>query len=231
VRGAPKSNIVSFEQVTLLSETRSAAIAGMDFQLCGGGLVLVHTGTSSHSVLLADACSGLCHPVKGQVQYLGRDWRSLPADRANTVRGTIGWVPHEPVWIANLDMMDNIMLREIHHTRRAFREVRDEAQILAQTFGLPGLPTGDPATLRPADLQRAALVRAFLGSPTLLILENPTRGIYPSIMAALLNAVRKLRESGAAVVWTTVADVIWREQAIRPTLRLQLAGSRLVRVD
>ena len=42
--------------------------------------------------------------------------------------------------------------------------------------------------MRLPDLQRAACVRAFLGTPDLVLLERPDEGVYPDIMPPLINA-------------------------------------------
>ena len=82
----------------------------------------------------------------------------------------------------NLSLLDNVVLRQLHHTHRPFAELRDEAAQLAVRFGLPGFPTGHPQDCLPEDLQRAACAGAFLGSPVLLLLEEPTFGVYPDLL-------------------------------------------------
>src|SRR4051794_17476711 len=80
-------------------------------------------------------------------------------------------------------------------------ELRQEAQGLAREFGLPGLPLGRVDTLAVTDLGRAGLVRAFLGEPLLVLLEDPTRGLLAPTIPAVLNRVAMTRDRGAAVVW------------------------------
>jgi phospholipid/cholesterol/gamma-HCH transport system ATP-binding protein len=223
--------IISFEQVMVLSDSSSATMVDVSFTLGASELALLHTRVSTSATPLGDACAGLCEAVKGRIRYLDRDWRDLSDDRANALRGTISQIPSEIVWVSNLSMAMNIMLRELHHTSRPLEEVRAEATRLAQSFGLPGLPTGNAVTMCRADLQRAALTRAFLGSPTLLVMQNPTEGIHPGIMAPLLNAVRRLRTKGSAVIWITGDDRVWRNPAIGTTLRLEVIGSRFFTVE
>ena len=85
--------------------------------------------------------------------------------------------------------------------------------------------------MHPADLRRAACVRAFLGRPELLVLERPTAGVYPAIMPALMSAVRAARSRGAAVLWTTESWDVWNDPGIRPTLRLRMTGSQMSAVE
>jgi phospholipid/cholesterol/gamma-HCH transport system ATP-binding protein len=155
----------------------------------------------------------------------------MPPDRASVLRGTIGRIFAREGWVRHRTLAENIMLSQLYHTTRPYDDIRREAQQLAQTFGLPGLPSGPVEALLPADLQRAACARAFMGDPALLILETPTRGVYPGIMGALVNTLRKAREREAAVLWLTTNERVWRDQALRPTQKYHMAGSQLVQLD
>ena len=115
---------------------------------------------------------GIIEPRSGSISFLGRNWAKLPPDQANALRGRIGRVFNTGNWVNHLSVMDNILLPQHHHTRRSVRRLCDEAGLLAEQFGLPGLPLRRPGDLTAADLQRAACVRAFLGRPTLVLLED-----------------------------------------------------------
>jgi phospholipid/cholesterol/gamma-HCH transport system ATP-binding protein len=126
--------------------------------------------------------------------------------------------------------MENILLPQRHHTRRSVRRLLDEAGGLAQQFGLPGVPLDLPGDIPAADLQRAACVRAFLGRPALIVLEEPTAGIYLEIISALMNAVREARERGAAVIWLTQKSLIWRDPTLPVSQRYRLVAGKLMEV-
>ena len=50
-------------------------------------------------------------------------------------------------------------------------------------------------------LQRAACVRAFLGAPSLIVVENLADGLADGLLAPLINAMRVARDRDAAVLW------------------------------
>jgi phospholipid/cholesterol/gamma-HCH transport system ATP-binding protein len=130
----------------------------------------------------------------------------------------------------HLSLMENILLPQRHHTRRSVRRLLDEAGGLAQQFGLPGVPLDPPGDIPAADLQRAACVRAFLGRPALIVLEEPTAGIYLEIISALMNAVREARERGAAVIWLTQKNLIWNDQTLPVSQRYRIVAGKLMEV-
>jgi phospholipid/cholesterol/gamma-HCH transport system ATP-binding protein len=165
------------------------------------------------------------------VSFLNQDWARLPSDLANALRGRIGRVFATSTWLQHLSLLDNVVLRQLHHTRRPFAELRAEAVQLAAHFGLPGLPAGGPRDVLPEDLQRTACVGAFLGSPVLLLLEEPTLGVYPELLVPLIHAIRRARSRGSAVVWLTAAAGIWNDPSIPATCRYRLVGRQFMEMS
>ncbi len=221
--------ILKLEDTVFTSAIRGIAESNeLRLSICSGELALIRPARMEQTSGFADACSGIFPPTSGRIFFLGRHWPELPADQANALRGRIGRVFWTGNWINHLSLMENILLSQLHHTRRPVRRLRDEAGRLAEQFGLPGLPLGLPGDFTEADLQRAACVRAFLGRPLLILLEEPTSGIYLEIISALMTAIREARERGAAVIWLTQKDLIWNDQTLPVTQRLRLVAGKLM---
>jgi len=202
----------------------------VDMHLFGGDVALINLERPRYGSMLVDTCCGLIQPSAGAVFFLGKDWTLLPADTANALRGRIGCAFVDGNWINRLTLLENILLPKLHHTRRSFDELRDEAAGLAEGFGLPGVPTTRPNDAMRADLQRAACVRAFLGQPSLILLEEPTYGVYPEMVPALINAIRKACDQGSAVIWLTLEEEIWRDEYIPASYRYRLTARKLMEV-
>lgn len=220
--------ILEFQQVAVESgHLYESAIWQMSFRLERSHLALVHLEENHLRIPLADAAQGLVDPAEGSVSFLGKRWSDYGHEEKLAARARIGRVFDEPGWISSIDMDENIMLSQAHHTRRPESEIRDEASALARQFSLPGLPQGKPYGMRASDLRRAACVRALLGKPELLVLERPTSGVYPAIMPALMAGVRAAQSRGAAVLWTTEDSAVWNDPGIKPTLRCKMTGSQM----
>jgi len=129
-----------------------------------------------------------------------------------------------------MDAAENILLGPLYHTRRAAEALRTEAAELARHFGMPGLPTGAIAALSADDLARAGLVRAFLGSPRLLILESPVQGVFTAIIPALLNRLAILRDAGGAALWLTRSRLVWENRTLPASHRWRLDHNGLTRI-
>jgi phospholipid/cholesterol/gamma-HCH transport system ATP-binding protein len=224
--------ILSFDDVSLITDpaSRSGSVdVGLD--LLGGELLLIRIERQSQGTVLGDACAGLVLPPKGRVVFLGKEWSQLPPDIANALRGRIGRVFARGSWVGHLSLLENLLLPQLHHTRRSLTGLRDEAVTLADNFGLPGVPMGHSNDSLPVDLQRAACVRAFLGQTMLIVLEEQSQGCFKEMMPNLITAIRQARNRGAAVMWLTSDKFIWRDQSIPATRRYRLAGRQLMEVS
>lgn len=223
--------VLDVQDVTAPSSSASrGAIWGASFTIDPGGLAvaLVEGGAAS---ALADACVGLAKLRRGRVRFAGRDWASMSPRLAASWRGRIGRVFERGGWVNYLTVGENVTLPQIHHTRRSRAEVYEEAMKLSEEFGLPGLPISRASDMLPADLQRAACVRALMGRPRLVILERPTAVAGAAIMGPLVNALERVRQAGGAALWLTADPGIWRDAGLRPSLRLRVVGAQLVGVD
>jgi phospholipid/cholesterol/gamma-HCH transport system ATP-binding protein len=222
------ASIVKFGIVTVPSSAQyETGLSNITFTLDQGDLLLVRIERENERLPLADATEGLAPPSQGIVAFLGEDWQSLSADDAAAKRGKIGRLFEDEGWVSDLDVDENILLAQRHHTHRTEEDIIDEALKIARMFGLPGLPRGRPGKLRRWDLRKAACIRAFLGQPRLIILEQPVRGIYADFMAPLLHAIHSARTQGAAVLWTVTDPQIWNHPGIRATTRARMLGSEL----
>ena len=223
--------VLRFEDAVLTTDPfgRSASDE-LNIEVFGGDLFLIRLARSEQASTFADACAGLIQPLRGAVYFLGRNWLELPPDLANALRGRIGSIFTAGNWINHLSLMENILLPQLYHTHRTVGRIRDEAGELADRFGLPGVPLGLPGDFAPGDLQRAACVRAFLGRPSLVLLQEPTIGIGSEIVSPLIQAIRNARDRGAAVIWLTRESVIWNDATIPVTHRYRLVARKLVEV-
>jgi phospholipid/cholesterol/gamma-HCH transport system ATP-binding protein len=222
------SPILKFDDVTIQSSPHyETELWNVSFELNPGDLWLVRIEREYERLPLADAATGLVPPNQGSVRILGEDWRDMSADRAAAHRGKVGRLFEDEGWVSDLEVDQNIMLAQRHHTRRSEEEIVEEALQFARIFGLPGLPRGKPASVRRWDLRKAACMRAFLGQPILIILEQPARGIYADLTAPLVSSVQSARNRGAAVLWTVTDPQIWNLPGIYATMRARMLGSQL----
>jgi phospholipid/cholesterol/gamma-HCH transport system ATP-binding protein len=190
--------------------------------------LLIEVADAVSAAAFADLCIGLVPPRSGRVRFVGKDWRGLPDDYAAALRGRIGRVFGTGAWVPFLDVETGILLPLLHHTRRNRRELRLEAVALAREFGLPGLPVDRPLDVVEDDLDCAGLVRAFLGDPLLVLVED-CRNISLVRFPAVLNRVAAVGDRGGAVVWLARSPTT-RNVSFPASRHFRLSGQGLASV-
>lgn len=201
----------------------------VDLTIGAGELHLVQTRHRQHSTDIADGLLGLLDEAAAErVSYLGTRWSDLPLREAFARRRGVGRVRSEGQWMETRSVMENVLLPSRHHTILPEDQLREGASALAVRFGLPGLPSALPDECTSADLERAACVQAFLGRPTLVILEHPMEFEDSSLLAPMMNAIQQTRRRGGSVLWFSDHLAHFSDLSIPSSHRYRLVGSRLL---
>jgi len=238
--GAPAVILPSKEQRTVLEFCDATVIPAsaqfvplrqVNLQLNEGDLALVRVDASRAELPLADAALGIFLPDSGTIRFAGDQWSTLSPSNQSAHRGQIGRVFHRWGWVSNLNVLENVTLAERHHSKRPTAEIEHEAHTWARRFGLKEIPVGRPTFVEPSDLQRCQWVRAMLGKPDLILLEQPLDDSLMVHHEELYQAVEQCRRRGAAVVWTTRIDRVWNRAPAPPVKRFRLQGQFLQPAD
>lgn len=210
-----------------LPDTRAGELI-VDMAVLAGELAIVETNDAHHVDLIIDAACGLHPPRTGTVHFQGRDWLGVPQDHANARRGRIGNAQGEGTWLSYLPMPDNILLPCLFHTRRTRKELFEEAMHLAENLGLLGLPTGLPTQCSTFERRRAALIRAFLGTPDLILIGPWAGDFNGGALGQLINTMRRARDAGSAVIWFVPEEQRELDVVLPDCWRYTLRGNRLI---
>ena len=194
----------------------------VDLVLPGHGVTVLWGPSGCGKTTLLRALAGL-EPARGWVA-LGDDvWLSPHIVRPAHQR-PIGMVFQEPSLFEHLTVRDNLL----YGWRRIAPEARRVSlQEACQLLGIEALLDRRPATLSGGERQRAAIARALLTSPQLLLMDEPLSSLDGPRKAEVLPYLERLtRVSGVPMVYVTHA----LEEAARLADHLvQLADGRVVR--
>lgn len=193
-----------------------------DLRLMPGECALIETSDPDRATAFADLCSGMISLHGGTARCMGFDWAELAHEQTFALRGRIGRIHRRGAWASTLRTHVSIMLPQLHHTRTPEADIAASALALAQQLGLPGLPLVRPDELSDEDLIRAACVRAFLGNPRLLLLENAISEDHDALTVPLLDLLSRALDRGAAAICFTRDALFWQAQHFPLAHRLHL---------
>ena len=171
---------------------------GVDFEVDEGEIVaLMGTNGAGKSTLLK-AIAGLVQPSGGAIVFDGRDMTHTPPDEI-AQRG-VAVVPGGQGVFTQLSVADN--LRLAGWTRRGRpEEVRAATEEVLDLFPALRERLDEPAgNLSGGQQQMLTLGMAFIARPRLLMIDELSLGLAPSVVSRLLEVVRKLRDEGTTVI-------------------------------
>jgi ABC-type transporter Mla maintaining outer membrane lipid asymmetry ATPase subunit MlaF len=180
-------------------------VVGATFMLRSGELMAVRMDSEVEHAPILDLCLGLAEPQSGAILVAGTGWRDMDAFEEAAARGRMGCVFETPGWISSLTVLENIMLRERHHTQREDTEIRDEVFALAERMGIED--TSDielrPDKGRSRRLRVYEWVRACMGEPAAILMAFPERGMPSRYREKGLALLEYMASRGAAVFMMT----------------------------
>ncbi|MEP3072088.1 ABC transporter ATP-binding protein [Maricaulis sp.] len=173
----------------------------------GEFLSIVGPSGSGKSTLIA--IMGLLEkPSEGQVAFFGEDVTRAGSGRlADLRRHHVGFVFQSFHLMSDETVVENVMagLDGIERSRRLRRERAMEA---LNALGIEHRADHLPAQLSGGQQQRAAIARAMVREPRLLICDEPTGNLDPESAGIVMGHIDAIRERGATVVLVTHDHVI-----------------------
>lgn len=158
------------------------------------------SGAGKTTVLMTLA--GLAAPLSGAVILEGERLDSLPPRRRDRIRGRrIGLVFQDIHGLAGLTVLDNVLMAAF---ATGARQDADQARRLLERVGLAALADRRFETLSRGEAQRAAIARALLLDPVVILADEPTASLDDENAAAVAGLlVEASRLAGAALVVAT----------------------------
>ena len=141
-------------------------------------------------------------PTRGLITLFGREATSLDKDAITDLRRRIGVVFQDFRLLDHLTTYENVAL-PLRVQGRDESRYRAEVVELLHWVGLGERMHVLPPVLSGGEKQRAAIARALIVRPELLLADEPTGNVDPSLARRLLRLFTELHKSGTAVVIAT----------------------------
>ena len=189
------------------------ALDGVSLDVDEGELVAIIGANGAGKTTLLMAISGIVPARAGEIRFAGRSLRGLPPHAI--VRLGIGHAPEGRRIFQRLTVRENLELGGFTQAdrgllRRDIEEACGLFPVLGDRLGQLG------GTLSGGEQQMLAIARALVGRPRLLLLDEPSLGLAPLVVAKVFEVIAALSARGIGVVLV--------EQNARAALRLAARG-------
>jgi branched-chain amino acid transport system ATP-binding protein len=171
------------------------AVRAVSLEVAGNEIVTIIGANGAGKTTLLNAIMGIL-PLKGRASFGGQDMAQLEIE--DRVAAGLSLVPEHRELFSTMNVEDNLQLG-------AFRIARLEAaKSFERVYTLfPRLKERRKqlaGTLSGGEQQMLAMGRALMGAPKLLMLDEPSLGLAPIIVADIFRTIGELRTSGVSVL-------------------------------
>lgn len=165
-------------------------------------------------------------PTRGHISVLGQEISRVTPSRRAQLRRRIGIVFQDFRLLDHLTTWDNVAL-PLRVTGKRISDYKEDVTDLLQWVGLGDRIHSFPHVLSGGEKQRAAIARAVINKPELLLADEPTGNVDPQMARRLLRLFIELNRLGTSVVIATHDHQLMR-QTKAPRLELHDGHVRIV---
>jgi branched-chain amino acid transport system ATP-binding protein len=177
---------------TYYGETQ--ALFGVSLAVDAGEVVALLGPNGAGKTTTLRSILGLTRPRRGAIRFDGADVGRKPTH--DIARMGVGWVPDDRRICPTLTVARNLSI--------AIKRTRFRPWSMKEVFGifspLEYLVDREAENLSGGEMQMVAIARALLGSPGLVLFDEPSQGLAPKIVQDVLATIRCLKDEGLSVI-------------------------------
>ncbi|MDD5326217.1 MAG: ABC transporter ATP-binding protein [Phycisphaerae bacterium] len=192
-----------------MGEARVNVLAGVDLAVRQGEFVAIVGASGSGKSTLLHILGALDKPDKGVVSFEGRDLGRMGQRELNKFRNKmVGFVFQFYHLLDELSVLENVFLpamasKSVFGWLGSRRWAKSRARELLGELGLSERANHKPYQLSGGERQRAAIGRALMNEPRILLADEPTGNLDSATGNGILKVFEKLNKAGQTIVMVT----------------------------
>jgi branched-chain amino acid transport system ATP-binding protein len=172
-------------------------IREVSFQVEEGQMVSIVGSNGAGKSTILKTISGLLRPLSGEITFLGKRIDTLPP-HAITSAG-ISHIPEGRKIFAKLSVLDNLLVGA--HTRDSNSEVQQSLEEIYTLFPiLKERKDQRGETLSGGEQQMLAIARGLMSKPKLMMLDEPSLGLMPSLSVKVIEILKRISSKGTTIL-------------------------------
>ena len=198
-------NVTGLKKVytTRFGGSQVTALRQVDFSVEEGEYVAIMGESGSGKTTLLNILAALDKPTAGRVELDGRDMSAVrESDAAAFRRDNLGFVFQEFNLLDTFTLRDNIYLPLVL-AGRPYRELKAQLDPIARQLGILELLDKYPYEVSGGQKQRAAVARALITHPRLILADEPTGALDSRSTDELLDLFGQINRQGQTILMVT----------------------------
>lgn len=172
-------------------------IHGISIEVNEGEMVAIIGANGAGKSTMMRTIAGLMHPVKGTISFMGEDITGVSASKA--VKRGLSYVPEGRRLFSKLTVRENLELGSFAiKDRKAIDERLEEMYDLFPI--LKDRRDQIAETLSGGEQQMCAIARGLMSSPKLVLLDELSLGLQPSLVEKVFEAVTEINKRGVTIL-------------------------------
>lgn len=194
--------MIDFKGVTKVYDNGTVALNNMTLHVDQGEFVFVVGSSGSGKSTFLKLIMKEEIPTEGNISVDGVDLASLKRSKIPYFRRMMGIVFQDFRLINNMNVFDNVAFA-MRVTGCSEKEVKERVPYVLGLVGLEEKVKRYPAELSGGEQQRVGLARALVNKPDLIIADEPTGNVDPSMSIEIMELLNEINKRGTTVVMVT----------------------------
>ena len=188
---------------TKIGGTEVEALKDIHFNVESGEFVAIMGESGSGKTTLLNILAALDNPTSGRVCVAGKDLTAIrDKDRAEFRRNNLGFIFQDFNLLDNFSIEDNIMLPLVL-AGEDYKTMRAKLFPIASSLAIDSLLKKYPYEVSGGQKQRAAVARALITNPSILLADEPTGALDSKSSTKLLEQLREINKTGQTILMVT----------------------------
>ncbi len=194
--------MVRLIDVTKTYENGTEALGGVSFQINDGEFVFLVGPSGSGKSTVTRLLTAEIAPTSGRVMVNGHNLNNIKPSQVPYLRRTLGVVFQDFRLMRNKTVWENLtfVMRVVGSSGHAMRK---RIPYVLELVGLSGKEKEFPNQLSGGEQQRLAIARALVNNPEMIIADEPTANVDPSLSVEIMELLAQINDLGTTMLVVT----------------------------